>query len=66
MLRPSVDTAEKDYIHAGLLPGMLGILTDVQERDISGIAKAPAPPTGGVAFPKATHRKLSRVCEAKP
>lgn len=47
---------------AGLLPGMLGILTDVQEKPVSGHISAPSAPAGGSAFPKATHRKLSKVC----
>lgn len=48
----------------GLLPGMLGILTDVQEKPVNGQVSAPIPPTGGAAFPKATHRKQSKVCQS--
>ena len=40
---------------------MLGILTDVQEKFVSSQVNALIPPTGGAAFPKAPHRKLSKV-----
>jgi len=46
---------------AGLLPGMLGILTNVQEKPALGHVAPPSAPIGGTAFPKATHRKLSKV-----
>ncbi|DBA80705.1 TPA: hypothetical protein ACH3X1_007944 [Trebouxia sp. C0004] len=44
----------------GLLPGMLGILTNVQEKPALGHVAPPCAPAGGAAFPKATHRKLSK------
>ena len=40
---------------------MLGILTNVQEKVVNGHVTAPSAPVGGMAFPKATHRKLSKV-----
>ncbi len=46
---------------AGLLPGMLGIVSNVQEKPAPGHAAPPSAPAGGAAFPKATHRKLSKV-----
>ena len=46
---------------AGLLSGMLGILTDVQEKPALGHDAPPSAPAEGAAFPKATHRKLSKV-----
>lgn len=46
---------------AGLLPGLLGILTNVQEKLALGHVAPPSGPAGGAAFPKATHRKLSKV-----
>ncbi|KAL0037871.1 hypothetical protein WJX79_003110 [Trebouxia sp. C0005] len=44
----------------GLLPGLLGILTNVQEKLALGHVAPPSGPAGGAAFPKATHRKLSK------
>lgn len=44
------------------MPDVLEILTNVQEKLVSSQANAVVPPTGGAAFPKATHRKLSKVC----
>ncbi len=40
---------------------MLGILTNVQEKPALGHVAPPSAPAGGAAFPKATHRKLSKV-----
>ena len=40
---------------------MLGILSNVQEKPAHGHVAPPSAPAGGAAFPKATHRKLSKV-----
>ena len=40
---------------------MLGILTNVQEKPALGHVAPPSAPAGGAAFPKAMHRKLSKV-----
>ncbi len=57
----SVCNSEYDLFLAGMLPGMLSILTNVQEKPVNNIAAPPSAPVGGTAFPKATHRKLSKV-----
>ncbi|KAL0046547.1 hypothetical protein WJX82_003367 [Trebouxia sp. C0006] len=51
-------TTSDDF--SGLLPGMLGILTNVQEKPALGHVAPPSTPAGGAAFPKAMHRKLSK------